>query len=141
MTHCPTWPASGADHFHRRLPADAESLVPLRAALAGWLAALTPPWPRLQREDIVLATYEALANAVEHAYREVTADDITLECHHADGRLGITVRDTGTWKPATGEDPFRGRGLLLIRSLTSHHTVDHGAGGTIVDMSWRRAEA
>ena len=141
MNLAPTRPPSGAGDFHHELLADATQLVSLRAALARWLAALIPPWAEIQREDILLASYEALANVAEHAYRDQPPGQVTLEAQRTDERLTVTVRDAGTWRIPTNRDPHRGRGLHMIRVLTQHNTITNSPDGTEVSMTWQREAA
>lgn len=142
MNISPPRPAPGADHFHHQLLADPTALIPLRATLADWLAHLIPPWADIQREDILLATYEALANAAEHAYPDTPDGQINLEATKTGDELTITVRDAGTWKlPTTTTDPYRGRGLYMIRALTERNTIANSAHGTEVTMTWLRTAA
>ena len=48
----------------------------------------------------------------------------------------MTVSDSGDWREAT-DDPHRGHGLRLIRSLMSDVTLHTDSTGTTVDMSTR----
>ncbi|HEY9416394.1 MAG TPA: ATP-binding protein [Pseudonocardia sp.] len=141
MNLTPTRPPSGSGRFHHQLLADAVQLTQLRADLACWLATLIPPWADIQREDIVLATYEALANATEHAYHDRTPGQVTLEADRTDNELTITVRDNGGWRIPTNRDPHRGRGLHMIRLLADRNTITNNPHGTEVTMTWRRAAA
>ena len=52
--------------FGRRCAADAGNLRAMRHEIDAWLAGLD--WPEAQREDVVLAVSEVVANAVAHAY-------------------------------------------------------------------------
>ncbi|MEU3475907.1 ATP-binding protein [Rhodococcus sp. NPDC006774] len=93
--------------------------------------------------DIVLAVYEAVVNAVEHAYR--TPHDAPAHQHKTIGldvlyradtsSLQVTVADHGRWKlrAPTG---VRGRGLILIRAVADSTHVDTAATGTTVTMQW-----
>jgi anti-sigma regulatory factor (Ser/Thr protein kinase) len=101
--------------LHCRVPALAGRLADLRRILGKWatrvgLAAQTV-------EELVLASYEALANAVEHAYRDRLVGLLDLRAH-ADRVLGIvtvTVTDYGCWRPPPADPGSRGWGLTLIR--------------------------
>ncbi|MEV6908573.1 ATP-binding protein [Amycolatopsis sp. NPDC051071] len=122
--------------FRDRVPAEAGRLVELRKQLTRWLAGLGVDGER--REDIVLASSEALANAAEHAYRD--GSDGVIEIHATSGRDGIkvVVTDYGNWKQADPADPIRGRGLLLIDRLADHADCRYRGDGTTVTMSWTR---
>lgn len=86
-------------------------------------------------DDLVLVVYEAVANAVEHAYAGHTdgPGPVRLEAHRADGHVLITVTDAGTWRAPTG-DRFRGRGLTLMRHLAQEVTVESDYNGTVVHV-------
>jgi serine/threonine-protein kinase RsbW len=121
-----------------RIPAIAERLNNLRRALTEWatrigLAAETV-------SDLVLATYEAMANVVEHAYRDHVGGLLDLHAHAnlADGTVTVSVTDYGRWRPPP--DPgLRGRGLRLIHGLTQHTAISPGPHGTTVTMTYRLA--
>jgi serine phosphatase RsbU (regulator of sigma subunit)/integral membrane sensor domain MASE1/anti-sigma regulatory factor (Ser/Thr protein kinase) len=85
-------------------------------------------------EEIVLASCEAAANAIQHpvAPSRPTFDVVAV----ADGaEVVITVRDSGRWRtPDRGHE--RGRGLDLMASLMELH-VQRGRDGTEVRMSRR----
>lgn len=107
----------------------------LRIALGTWLR--THGIGKDKSYDIVLATYEALANTVEHAYRNITGGTVDL---HADyrgdiGRIEIVVTDHGTWS-IHDDDPTRGRGVPLMRALADTADVQSDQHGTTVRLVW-----
>jgi anti-sigma regulatory factor (Ser/Thr protein kinase) len=115
-----------------RLPADPARLAGVRRAVVAWggTAALAEDTV----EDLQLALGEALANAIEHAYR----DQPTGECTYAlawtpEGAVDVLVEDFGTWRPVPADPGFRGRGLMLIRELAEDVSVEPAPnGGTTV---------
>jgi serine/threonine-protein kinase RsbW len=119
------------------LPADASEVDAFRRHFTRWIAEETAATDE-RRADIVLAVYEAVANAAEHAYPTPTPDatmNITARYRHTARTLDVTVTDHGTWKqqqPTTG-----GRGLLLIRALTDTTDIATGPAGTTVTLQWR----
>ena len=124
----------GADVLDLRLPADRDGLRRMRSALAEWLGELGAE-PDV-RHDVLLAAWEACANAVEHAQGPAT----TTFGVHAD-RDGSVVRlrvaDTGRWR-STGSGPGdRGLGLPLMRGLMDRVDIVHAAGGTVVVLERR----
>ncbi len=86
-------------------------------------------------DDVVLAVYEAVANAVEHAYAEHPdgPGPVRLVARRIADHVLITVTDEGAWRAPTG-DGFRGRGLQLMRHLAQEVTVDRTPDGTVVHL-------
>lgn len=119
----------------RRVTATAERLIDLRRAVAQWVAGqgLSPE----RQEDVVLASYEAMANASEHAYRDGPAGPVDVHAARDGDAVTLTVTDYGTWKPADRSDTFRGRGLPLIENLADASALAHRDDGTTVTMTWR----
>jgi serine/threonine-protein kinase RsbW len=122
--------------LHFRVPAVPGRLAGLRHALATWAARAG-----LDEEDteaLVLASYEAMANTVEHAYRDQTQGLLDLRARVDDqkARIVVTVTDYGRWKPPEPSGGLRGRGLSLIQGLTSTATITPTTGGTTVTMFW-----
>lgn len=119
-----------------QVPAAATELAPLRRAITEW-AQRTPLHPE-QIDAVRLASYEAAANVVEHAYSN-GAGSLNLEASCSIRRRAVTVAvaDKGRWRPAT-VDPrsSRGRGLPLIRALSDDVEITTGAAGTTVRMRW-----
>ncbi len=122
--------------LHFRVPAVAARLAGLRHTLAEWASRIG-----LSDEDteaLVLASYEAMANTVEHAYRDQTQGvlDLTAQVDDEQKRVVITVTDYGQWQPPKPSGGLRGRGLSLIQGLTSTATITPTTGGTTVTMFW-----
>lgn len=88
---------------------------------------------------IVLSGYEALANTVEHAYREDGGGPVDLHAQRTDDIVTVVVCDQGRWRPPSTQPNQRGRGLVLIHGLGTHADVRHSATGTIVKMTWQLA--
>lgn len=125
------------------LPADPASASDIRRRLTHWLTENPLTSSEQRSGDIVLAVYEAVANAAEHAYRAAPRDSPAQSTIAVDTRyrertrtLQIAVTDHGQWKPAV-PTRIRGRGLILIRALADHADVDTGPTGTTVTMHWR----
>ena len=116
--------------FSMRLPADRESLALLRDELERWLerAGISEP----DRHDLLLAAWEASANAVEHAV-DPSEPSIGVEAELVGDRVRIEVRDTGAWQEPR-KRPDRGLGLRLIQALTTSLDIEHGDRGTRVVM-------
>lgn len=126
--------------LHFRVPAVAGRLAGMRHALAQWATRVG-----LSDEDteaLVLASYEAMANSVEHAYHDQTQGVLDVRGSVDDdlGRVIITVTDFGQWRPPQPSGGLRGRGLPLIQGLTTTSTITPTAAGTTVTMSWPLAK-
>jgi serine/threonine-protein kinase RsbW len=122
--------------LHVRVPADPGRLTGLRHALSEWAEQVG--LPPADREALTLASYEAMANAVEHAYAGRLQGMIELTAVHesAAGRVVVTVTDYGSWRTPPGDVGTRGRGLTLIRGLTPDSAIMSSDRGTTVSMSW-----
>jgi serine/threonine-protein kinase RsbW len=128
--------SEGADtgrELRYRVQADADSLIDARVVLTEWAVAVGIP--TTQREDVVLAAYEAMANAAEHGYRG-QGGVIELHARRSADEVIVTVIDHGVWRPPPNEKGVRGRGLMLIEGLSHRSTVMPGDGGTTVVMTW-----
>jgi anti-sigma regulatory factor (Ser/Thr protein kinase) len=89
-----------------------------------------------ERADLVLASCEAATNAVDHAQQPTEPFfDVVIEI--ADGAVTVVVRDYGQWQRPTSE-PYRGRGLAMMRVLADT-TVTPCASGTTVTLRNHRA--
>jgi GAF domain-containing protein/anti-sigma regulatory factor (Ser/Thr protein kinase) len=112
------------------IPADPDSLPYLRDELARWLelAAVSGGDAR----DIVLATWEAGANAIEHADAGEGAL-VTVDAALSGDRVRVGVADRGRWKePQQRQD--RGLGLRLIEALMTSVDVQRRPNGTRIVM-------
>jgi serine phosphatase RsbU (regulator of sigma subunit)/anti-sigma regulatory factor (Ser/Thr protein kinase) len=115
------------DTLTARWPAEKDALVGMRQLLRRWLRAQGASED--ETFDITVATQEACANAVEHAYspgRRMFA----VEASHRNGLVRVVVRDEGRWRPPRGTN--RGRGLPLMRALMQRVDIEHGDAGTVV---------
>ena len=111
-----------------RIPARASALSPVRRSLRAWLREHGGE-PTVV-DDIVLGAGEALANAVEHAYRSGDGD-VRMRAELEDGTVSITVIDHGAWRPPRLETD-RGRGLAIMRSTMDDVELTRDALGTRV---------
>jgi len=113
-----------------RLPSRTGSLDVVRDALRVWLE--RAPVTQEQGGEIVLAAWEACANAVEHAVAPVD-DTFRFSAALEDGVVRLSVRDTGTWSQERVRGD-RGLGLQLMRSLMSSVDIEEGPSGTTVSL-------
>jgi anti-anti-sigma factor len=135
--------AAGADDIAiivaRLLPPELRALIPalptelrgVRRDVARWAAASALPEDQL--DDLQLAVGEAIANSVEHGYRNQRPGDVDYRLTRlADGSVEVLVQDWGAWRPPPGDPGHRGRGLLVMRGLSSSFDIDEQPSGTTV---------
>jgi serine phosphatase RsbU (regulator of sigma subunit)/anti-sigma regulatory factor (Ser/Thr protein kinase) len=120
-----------------RVPSDVEALGLVRDSLRIWLEG-TPASPA-DAHDLVLAAWEACANAVEHA-REPAGEHVTVRADVGNSRVRIVVEDSGSWKPPA-KRPDRGLGLRLMHSLMSSVDIARDEAGTRVTLEKELAGA
>ncbi|OLT12240.1 hypothetical protein BJF78_24555 [Pseudonocardia sp. CNS-139] len=114
-------------------PAAPSQLRLVRIRMAAWAAraGLDPDTV----DDLVLATHEALANVIDHAYPDGNGDAL-LDADCVDGEVVVVVRDHGRWRRPAPDPGWRGRGLVIINGLAPYVDVRHGDTGTTVEMRW-----
>jgi exopolysaccharide biosynthesis polyprenyl glycosylphosphotransferase len=96
-----------------------------------------------RRSDIMLATYEALSNCAEHAYRDQPRPaDMTLDVAYDAPSSTVLVRvsDRGKWidPPDLPASASRGRGIKLMQALSDHVSIDGRPQGTTVRLHFER---
>lgn len=140
MTNSPT---EGLQLTYSDVSADPMAATQLRQLLSEWLAQHVPRAGD-RADAITLAAYEALANAVEHAYADrEEPGTMTLRAtyHPGDQQLHITVQDQGRWlEPTPTTSRLRGRGIPLMQALSDHPRIKPGPDGTIVNLEWNLAQ-
>ena len=77
------------------LPVDTESLKTMRTELERWLAEASVP--DHDARDVVLASWEAGANAIEHA-EAPAGSSFHFDAVLAGDRIRVEVADEGRWK-------------------------------------------
>lgn len=119
---------------HRAVPGELRSI---RRLVQRWAGLWDLPDDAVT--DLQLAVGEAVANGVEHAYRDARPGTVEVELtlqgssgSAADGAVLVQVVDHGRWQPAPRERGHRGHGLTMIRRLTRHLEVVRSAHGTRV---------
>lgn len=110
-------------------------LSDVRHRLAEWLCTHHVESPLA--DDIILVVNEACSNCVEHAYRGQDPGRMRVEAEVRDGQVHVSVVDSGSWKTPPADPGTRGRGLLLISSVSDHVDVVGTDDGTSVHMSFR----
>jgi anti-sigma regulatory factor (Ser/Thr protein kinase) len=116
-----------------QFPAEIESIPMMRRLLGRWLddAGAT----QRDVDDLALASAEAAANAIEHAYG-LEAGIVELRASPVgDGAVKVAIRDFGHWRSPRGT--HRGRGLLLMEGLADDVQVIRSDLGTTVELSRR----
>ncbi|MGY1650106.1 SpoIIE family protein phosphatase [Geodermatophilus sp. SYSU D01119] len=109
----------------------------LRRTVDAWLDELDPTAE--DRGAVELAVWEAVANAVDHAYSPGETGPVRLDAVLLpDGVLECRVADEGRWRDPDPGSSHRGRGLLLAQQLTdSLHVQRSGGAGTVVTLRHR----
>ncbi|CQD16839.1 PAS/PAC sensor hybrid histidine kinase [Mycobacterium lentiflavum] len=121
-----------------KFAADVDHLAPSRDALRSWLiqAGVEPD----QIAYLLTAVGEAVANAIEHGYRDQREGTVSLRATAVVDALHVTVTDGGTWKtPRTIPGANRGRGITLMRGLVEDITIRSTDAGTTVHLYARIA--
>jgi len=113
------------------IPSRPGSLDLVRYSLRMWLDG--SPLSRSEAEEVLLATWEAAANAVEHAV-EPSRDTVRLRASLTGRTVQVVVEDSGRWAPAA-EAAGRGLGLRLMRSVSSGLDISTSETGTRVTLS------
>ena len=106
-----------------------QQLAPLRQTVRTWLMDVGAD--EEAQMSTVLATHEAVANAIGHAQ---PCKAVKVKGRIEDGAIVVEVTDTGTWKPLPDNDE-RGLGLALIAGLMSDMEIQAEPSGTTVRMS------
>jgi anti-sigma regulatory factor (Ser/Thr protein kinase) len=122
------------------VPAGPERAAQIRHELGEWLRQYFSLDPE-KSSDVLLAVYEALANAAEFAYVGA-AQPGPMHVHAAyDDKaavLTVTVADEGHWRSKDDgvTNIARGRGIPLMHALTDRADIDSTDAGTKVRLQW-----
>ena len=118
--------------FEFMLQPEFAALASLRRALSAWLALARVE--ERARVDVVLATHEAAANALEHSD---LAQPVAVYAQLADSLVTVEISNQGGWKVPSFTDNDRGRGLLLIDKLVSELEIQTDDRGTTLRLLYR----
>jgi serine/threonine-protein kinase RsbW len=126
-----------------QVAADPSTAARVRTELGHWLRTRCADEERV--DDIMLAVYEAFANAAEYAYLGHTGPgtvDVLAALDTDADTLTVTVTDRGHWRQPRIEntDPahqLRGRGIPLMKALASEASIRTSGGGTQVRLTWQ----
>jgi PAS domain S-box-containing protein len=118
--------------------ANPDELASIRTSLRGWLGRAGVDSE--QSLNVLIATGEALSNAIEHGHRGQPDGSVRLRAIVFADRLHLTITDTGSWKPPEPAlNSHRGRGIALMRALIHEVTIQSRATGTTVHLHARIA--
>ncbi len=127
---------SGPSELRLQCPAQPRYVPPIRHALAAFLEVLG--FERGEQDDVITAAGEALANAVEHAYADVSDETLRvlelLARLDYGGTLSVDVSDRGSF---IVRDPLPGRGfgLRIIAAIAGQTSIET-TGGTRIRMQF-----
>jgi serine phosphatase RsbU (regulator of sigma subunit)/anti-sigma regulatory factor (Ser/Thr protein kinase) len=121
-----------AEELEFAVAARARSLAQIRRALTRWLEDVGVPYAATM--EIVTATSEAAANAVEHAYGP-SGGRIAIRAALDGDDVEVQIRDEGRWRGTSRGN--RGQGLRLMRGLMDTVNVDVSNEGTVVTLRRR----
>jgi serine/threonine-protein kinase RsbW len=124
--------------FEQVIDADAGCVAGTREELERWLQHQFDI-SSIRLNDVILAGYEALANAVEYAYLTAGAPGpVTVRAVHDPvlSALTLTVADRGRWRAFDPANPsrLRGRGIPLMEGLADQASIDMSTLGTTVRL-------
>ncbi len=125
------------ERIERTIGADRMQIALLRADLRAWLVAHEVESGC--RDAVLLACSEAVANAIEHGYRDDPFGMIDVVATVTTDAVEVRVTDRGTWRGAVS-DVARGRGLQLIRESMDQVLFDRSDGTTVTMRRRRGAE-
>jgi anti-sigma regulatory factor (Ser/Thr protein kinase) len=137
-------PLSVQSSFH--VPADLHVVAFVRCAIACVLD--REDWPAESAGRVLLASNEALANAIEHGSPAGGRVDVDLRV--TPDRADIRIVDEGVPGAATPRVPSvppsltaeRGRGLLIMSRIADDFEMTPAGDGTEVHVGfWRHADA
>jgi len=123
------------DRLERSIGADPVQIALLRKDLRGWLTAHAVDEESLQA--VLLASSEAVANAIEHGYRDNPLGLVDLVATVTPEAVQVRISDRGRWR-ASSTDVARGRGLRLIRQVMDQVSFDRDDGTTVTMRRTRR---
>ena len=131
---------SSARSFAAVVPATLDHIADVRHRLRDWLSGVGADPKR--GSDILLATGEAVTNAIEHGSGADGRKTVSVEAFVRGGTIAATITDAGQWSgdsSASQRSLKRGRGLTMINGLADDVKTTRSAGGTQVALTFERA--
>jgi anti-sigma regulatory factor (Ser/Thr protein kinase) len=126
--------------FATVVPASLDHIASARHRLRDWLSGVDVD-PR-RKSDILLATGEAVTNAIEHGSGGDARMTVSIEAFVRGRTVTATVSDAGQWSgdsSASQRSLERGRGLTIINGLADDVRTIRTAAGTRITLTFERA--
>jgi signal transduction histidine kinase/CheY-like chemotaxis protein len=126
--------------FATVLPAAPANIPQARHRLRDWLTGIAVEPHRVA--DILLATGEAVSNAIEHGSGGDLLRTVSVEAFVRGDSVTATVSDTGRWSgdsSASQRSLRGGRGLTMINGLADHVNTVRTAHGTRITLDFHHA--
>ena len=120
------------------LPAAVDELASLRHRLGRWANGVNIDSTTYHR--ILIATGEAVANAIEHASGFDASKTISVEAFATNEAITVSISDTGQWRgdsAASRRTGERGRGLILMHGLADRVDTARSQQGTNVTLKFQ----
>ena len=128
---------STARSFATVLPAAPANIPQARHRLRDWLTGIAVEPHRVA--DILLATGEAVSNAIEHGSSGDSLRTVSVEAFVRGHTVIAAVSDSGRWSgdsSASQRSLRGGRGLTMINGLADHVTTVRTAHGTRITLEF-----
>jgi signal transduction histidine kinase/DNA-binding NarL/FixJ family response regulator len=128
---------STARSFATVVPATPANIPQARHRLRDWLIGIAVDPRRVA--DILLATGEAVSNAIEHGSGGDSLRTVSVEAFVRGHAVTATVSDTGRWSgdsSASQRSLRGGRGLTMINGLADHVKTVRTAHGTRITLDF-----
>jgi anti-sigma regulatory factor (Ser/Thr protein kinase) len=128
---------STARSFATVVPATPANIPQARHRLRDWLIGIAVDPRRVA--DILLATGEAVSNAIEHGSGGDSLRTVSVEAFVRGHTVTATVSDTGRWSgdsSASQRSLRGGRGLTMINGLADHVKTVRTAHGTRITLDF-----
>jgi signal transduction histidine kinase/DNA-binding NarL/FixJ family response regulator len=131
---------SAARSFAAVVPASLDQISEVRHRLRDWLSSVgVDP----KREcDVLLATGEAVTNAIEHGSGADARKTVSIEVFVRGQAITATISDAGQWSgdsSASQRSLRRGRGLTMINGLADDVRTTRSTDGTQVTLAFEKA--
>ncbi len=118
--------------FKTSIIGEVGSLYQLRIDLRTWLTQIAAP--RNDIDDFLLASGEAVTNAIEHGHR-FAPQDIAIYGRRVGPLVTLRIADQGTWRPEPLDPGNRGQGLAIMRAVMDTVSVEPTSSGTIIELT------